>query len=133
MENLTPKEKLVLTKLIDNLYAEEGFSDVCPNDLATITELPPKSVGGILTSLQAKGYVWVSEPEYWMGKMEIPALVYLCEEHYNLHPKWEVYIEGEGDEEPNDGYIGSGFDGEALASAGFGTDEDYGCYGGDDW
>ena len=24
-------------------------------------------------------------------------------------------------------------DGEALASAGFGTDEDYGCYGGDDY
>lgn len=24
-------------------------------------------------------------------------------------------------------------DGEALASAGMGTDEDYGCYGGDEW
>jgi len=38
-------------------------------------------------------------------------------------------------DEPDDGYLGSGFDGEALASAGWGTDEDYGCYGGfgDDW
>ena len=25
------------------------------------------------------------------------------------------------------------YDGDALASAGFGTDEDYGCYGGDEW
>jgi len=24
-------------------------------------------------------------------------------------------------------------DGDALASAGWGTDEDYGCYGGEDW
>jgi|TARA_Y100000034_G_scaffold82330_1_gene98655 hypothetical protein len=30
---------------------------------------------------------------------------------------------------PDDGYD----DGQALASAGMGTDEDYGCYGGDEW
>ena len=28
---------------------------------------------------------------------------------------------------------GDWMDGDALASAGWGTDEDYGCYGGEDW
>jgi len=124
MKDLTPKEQYVLLTLIGELYAEEGFSDVCPKDLAKLTELSFKSVIGTLVSLEAKGFVWVSEPEYFMGQLQIPALVYLSEEHYDLHPKWEVYVEE--DCEPNDGYIGSGFDGEALASAGFGTDEDYG-------
>ena len=39
---------------------------------------------------------------------------------------------GDYDDEPSDGYIGCGFDAEGLASAGWGTDEDYGYYG-DDW
>ena len=30
-------------------------------------------------------------------------------------------------------YDDSWMDGDALASAGWGTDEDYGCYGGDEW
>jgi DNA-binding IclR family transcriptional regulator len=90
MKNLTEKEQSVLNALIAGLYAEEGFSDVCAGDLSKATGLNKQAVGGVLTSLQDKGYVWVSEAEYWMGQLEIPALVYLCEEHYDLHPKWEV-------------------------------------------
>ena len=46
-------------------------------------------------------------------------------------------FEGE-DEEQNDDCEPCGShdlsdDAEALASAGFGSDEDYGCYGGEDW
>jgi hypothetical protein len=88
MENLdlTDKEQNVLTALIDGLYAEPGFSDIDAQDLAKATELNKNAVGGVLTSLQAKGIVWVSEPEYWFGKLEIPALVYLCSDYYYLHP-----------------------------------------------
>ena len=42
----------------------------------------------------------------------------------------------DGDGDPDDGpnYGNNSLDdGEALASAGFGTDEDYGYYGGDEW
>ena len=41
----------------------------------------------------------------------------------------------EDDEEEEDDYD-DGMDGDfdsAMASAGYGTDEDYGCYGGDEW
>jgi len=84
--NLTDKEQSVLTNLIDNLYAEPGFSDVCAEDLSELTGLNKNAVGGVLTSLQAKGIVWVSEPEYWQGRIEIPAIVYLCQKYYYLHP-----------------------------------------------
>jgi hypothetical protein len=40
------------------------------------------------------------------------------------------------DEEDDEYFPGEDMDGDfdsAMASAGFGTDEDYGCYGGDDY
>ena len=45
----------------------------------------------------------------------------------------EVVWSIDGDE-PWDGFNSDAeADGDALASAGFGTDEDYGCFGGDEW
>jgi DNA-binding MarR family transcriptional regulator len=86
--NLTPNETLVMEGLIDNLYAEPGFSDVCAKDLSKVTKIPTKSIRGVISSLVKKGFIWVSEEERWMGRVEIPALVYLSEEHYDLHPEW---------------------------------------------
>jgi hypothetical protein len=83
---LTEKEKAVLTSFIPMLYAEPGFSDASAEDIAEETGFGMKSIGGILTSLQSKGIIWMSEPEYWMGKLEIPALIYLNSKHYDLHP-----------------------------------------------
>jgi Zn ribbon nucleic-acid-binding protein len=48
------------------------------------------------------------------------------------HEEWEESEEWEDSDSEDDGDYGSFHDGEALASAGFGTDEDYGHYGGDD-
>ena len=48
-----------------------------------------------------------------------------CEESYYEDEEYE-------DEEPTGSYNLSD-DGDALASAGFGTDEDYGYYGGEDY
>jgi hypothetical protein len=42
----------------------------------------------------------------------------------------------EDDEEDEDEDLDDSMDGDfdsAMASAGYGTDEDYGCYGGDEW
>jgi len=89
MTSLTEKEQTVLEALIDNLYAEPGFSDVCVDDLSQVTGLSKNAVGGVLTSLQNKEYVSVSEPEVFNGRVEIPSLVYLREDHYDLHPKWK--------------------------------------------
>ena len=52
------------------------------------------------------------------------------------HQGTEVTFDGEvvwPEEEPDmDESMDGDFD-SAMASAGFGTDEDYGCYGGDEW
>jgi hypothetical protein len=48
----------------------------------------------------------------------------------------ETYDEGYCDESYDDDYYDDSMDGDhesGLASAGWGTDEDYGFYGGDDW
>ena len=44
--------------------------------------------------------------------------------------EWDEEFTGDDDGEPFDDVFA---DGEALASAGLGTDEDYGCYGGEDF
>lgn len=86
--NLTQLEEKILTSLIDNLYAEEGFSDVDANDLSKWTNTDIKITRGVLASLVKKGIIWISEANNGGFK-----IVYLEEAHYNLHPEWKNYIQ----------------------------------------
>jgi hypothetical protein len=87
-ENLTVLEKHTIQSLINDLYAEPGFSDVSPQDLSRLTEIPMKSLRGVLGSLVQKGYVSIAE--HPNGKdMGIECdIVYLDESFYYLHPTW---------------------------------------------
>jgi DNA-binding IscR family transcriptional regulator len=84
-ENLTVLEKQTIQSLINDLYAEPGFSDVSPQDLSRLTKIPMKSLRGVLGSLVQKGYVSIAD-----GKdMDIEYdIVYLDESFYYLHPTW---------------------------------------------
>ena len=52
--NLTEKESIMLSAFINELYAEEGFSDVSPQDLQRITGIARNSYKGVLGSLAKK-------------------------------------------------------------------------------
>ena len=59
-----------------------------------------------------------------------------CGQMFNLASPMEIIEFQEHDCETNDEFFeedGDWMDGDALASAGWGTDEDYGGYGGEDW
>ena len=90
--NLTDNETNVLASLIGQLYAEPGFSDVIVPEIASDIGMGGKACGGVVASLVKKGIVHVSEAEYWMGKVEIPAIVYLNASYWYLHPdsQWEI-------------------------------------------
>jgi hypothetical protein len=49
------------------------------------------------------------------------------------HLDWEDEFESEDFDYEYEGDDGDWMDADALASAGWGTDEDYGYYGGDEW
>jgi predicted transcriptional regulator len=85
LTNLTEMEKQVLTALINGLYAEAGFSDINANDLSKATEIPTKSIRGVIASLVKKGIVQVETADDW--KME---LIYLHKNYYGLVPKWAI-------------------------------------------
>jgi hypothetical protein len=82
---LTAMEKSVLNSLIDNLYAEPGFSDVSPQDISRYTKIPMRSLRGVLSSLSKKGVIWLSD--HYSNREFV--IIYLCESHYNLHPSWK--------------------------------------------
>ena len=64
--------------------------------------------------------------EFWYGEMTD----WDAAERTAFWNGWETWLgEDMDDEEPDDRFA----DGDALASAGFGTDEDYGGIGGEDW
>jgi predicted transcriptional regulator len=90
MENhnlsLTPLETQVLECLIDNLYAEPGFSDVDANDISKQTKIPTKTIRGVLSSLVKKGIVQLDEND---SKFVI---IYLMEQFWHLHPTWKNEI-----------------------------------------
>lgn len=83
---LTQMENKALANLIANLYAEPGFSDHSPQDIARETKIPMKSLRGVLGSLSKKGYIFIYEKEYLGSEMDI---VYLSENYYHLHPEWK--------------------------------------------
>ncbi len=80
--SLTPPETQVLECLIDNLYAEPGFSDVDANDISRQTKIPTKTIRGVLSSLVKKGIVQLDEND---SKFVI---IYLMEQFWYLHPTW---------------------------------------------
>lgn len=90
MTTFTDKERQVLKILIENLYAEPGFSDVTVSDLIT-DELNSHAVRGVLSSLTDKGVIF-SDNEYRVstdsGEMDGEVIIYLRDAFYCLHPEW---------------------------------------------
>jgi hypothetical protein len=95
---------------------------------------------GVLKALQAAGIV--GAPTFYASTNFVnipvcPIIEYDAEQAADdaaAAAEAEDYYKryGHDDCEPDDGYIGCGFDAAGLASAGFGTDEDYGYYGDDE-
>jgi predicted transcriptional regulator len=88
MIKLTQLETQVLNSLIDNLYAESGFSDVDATDIANDIEVDIKSVRGALGSLVKKGIVDIESTNTY-GAKEQYEIIYLHSNHYYLHPEWK--------------------------------------------
>ena len=82
--NLTAKEATLLNAFIGELYAEEGFSDVSPQDLQQITGISKGSYKGVLGSLKKKGILYVEDKRYLGTTADI---VYLIDT--DLHPRWK--------------------------------------------
>lgn len=85
---LTELETKVLENLIENLYAEPGFSDVDAKDISHSTGIPTKSIRGVLSSLVKKGIVFLEETDSF-GAPEQFVLIYLNNSHWYLHPEWK--------------------------------------------
>ncbi len=84
MENIiiTELEKQVLECLIDELYAEPGFTDVDAHDIARNTKIDIKSVRGAVGSLVRKGIIYSDRNDSGF------VLLCLTEQYYGLHPRW---------------------------------------------
>jgi predicted transcriptional regulator len=88
---LTDLEKTVLENLINNLYAEPGFSDVDANDISRETKISTKSIRGVLSSLVKKEIISLHETEtYGVDKQYV--IIYLNEKFWYLHPTWSKEI-----------------------------------------
>jgi len=81
----TKLEQAVIDAFIPELYAEPGFSDVSPQDLAKLTKIPMSSLRGVLGSLAKKSVISIWDKEDLGSDADI---VYLNEAFYYLHPKW---------------------------------------------
>lgn len=81
--NLTEKESIMLSAFIYELYAEEGFSDVSPQDLQHITGISKRSYKGVLGSLAKKNILYIEDKKYLGTETDI---VYLTD--IDLHPEW---------------------------------------------
>jgi predicted transcriptional regulator len=88
---LTSMETQVMESLINNLYAEPGFSDVDAHDLSRQTRIATKSIRGVLSSLVKKGIVTIDN-NCGNGEYE---LIYLNESHWYLHPEWKTEYDAE--------------------------------------
>jgi hypothetical protein len=81
----TKLEQTVIDAFIPELYAEPGFSDVSPQDLARLTKIPMRSLKGVLGSLTKKSVIEIWDKDYLGSDADI---VYLKEAFYHLHPEW---------------------------------------------
>lgn len=86
--NLTELEEQFLKALIDELYAEPGFSDVDVNDIADKTGVGTKILRGVQSSLVKKGIIDVcsNSSDY--------QIIYLDNSYWYLHPEWKHEVEG---------------------------------------
>ena len=85
---LTEMEAHVLRFIIDNLYAEVGFSDIGDTCIAEGTGIPMNKLRGVISSLSKKGIVHPDpDAAYYMDWCS--SIVYLNEKFYYLHPVWK--------------------------------------------
>lgn len=77
----TDLEFRVLTNLIENLYAEPGFSDIGCQEIADNLSLPVNTVKGVVGNLVKKGVVSVGDDDF-------ADIIYLENDYYHLHPEW---------------------------------------------
>lgn len=87
LESLTEKEKIVLESIVDNLYAEYGFTDIDIDDIEVNTELKPKIARGVIGSLVKKGVINVYEHDANFQKQEF---YIITDDFLFLHPEWEA-------------------------------------------
>jgi hypothetical protein len=90
-ENLTVLEKQTLQAIINNLYAEPGFSDIDVNDLTRPTGKSTRVLRGVLSSLVKKDYINIDD-YYASGEYQI---IYLNYSKYYLHPSWKEEYDSE--------------------------------------
>ncbi len=86
--DLTKLETRILREFIAGLYAEPGFSDVSPEDLTLDGELTLQQVGGVLTSLQTKGVIFVETPADHQIMGNDYTFIYLDDSAYCYHREW---------------------------------------------
>ena len=84
---LTALETQVMESLINGLYAESGFSDVDAHDLAKWTDIPTRTIRGVISSLVKKGIVSIE------GNDSGFQIIYLNQDHWYLHPRWKSEYE----------------------------------------
>ena len=81
--DFTAKETALLESFIEQLYAERYFSDVSPEDFVGIMGMDIHAVGGVLSSLEKKGVLFVdpdAAPDFH--------IVYLSDDWHRIHPRW---------------------------------------------
>ena len=86
--NLTKLEERFLSCFIENLYAEEGFSDVTVSDIAEGLKESTRKMRGVASSLIKKDIIFIED----MGQFQI---VYLNDDYYHLHKIWGANQEQE--------------------------------------
>jgi DNA-binding MarR family transcriptional regulator len=74
---LTTLEKITLNSLVEQLYAEAGFSDVDVNDISNDINVSTSIIRGALGSLSKKGYIFVETQNGY-------DIIYLAYKHWYL-------------------------------------------------
>lgn len=59
LNTLPAFSKIVYDAIQESMYAEPGFSDTMPRDIAKELKVSVKAIGGALTELQDKGLIWL--------------------------------------------------------------------------
>lgn len=90
----TKLEAAVLRSLVDQLYAEPGFSDVDAGDISADTDIGLQAVGGVLTALTNKGVLFVEELSPRTGHLGLGengqgvSIIYLTDLGEQFHARW---------------------------------------------
>ena len=84
---VTELEMVFLNTLVNELYAEAGFSDVDIAEIARPMKLSINQAKGVMGSLVKKGLL--DEPD-----ANFEGIIYLANCAYNLHPRWMEETKG---------------------------------------